>query len=39
MERKMGRMGHNSKAVYRAYARKAKVVLPFLGEYERKIVQ
>jgi hypothetical protein len=28
--------GHNSKAVHRAYARKAKVVLPSLGEYERQ---
>ncbi|HTV41814.1 MAG TPA: hypothetical protein VMF08_14625 [Candidatus Sulfotelmatobacter sp.] len=32
-------LGHNSKAVHRAYARKAKVELPPLGEYERKIVQ
>jgi integrase len=31
-------LGHNSKAVHRAYARKAKVELPSLGEYERKIV-
>jgi hypothetical protein len=27
---------HNSKAVHRAYARKAKVELPSLGEYERQ---
>jgi integrase len=31
-------LGHNSKAVHRAYARKAKVELPSLSEYERKIV-
>jgi integrase len=31
-------LGHNSKAVHRAYARKAKVELPSLGEYERRIV-
>ncbi len=29
-------LGHNSKAVHRAYARKAKVELPSLGEYERQ---
>lgn len=29
-------LGHNSKAVHRAYARKAKVELPPLGEYERQ---
>jgi integrase len=29
-------LGHNSKAVHRAYARKAKVELPSLGEYERR---
>ena len=28
-------LGHNSKAVHRAYTRKAKVELPSLGEYER----
>jgi len=28
--------GHNSKAVHRAYARKAQVVVPSLEEYERK---
>jgi integrase len=27
-------LGHNSKAVHRAYARKAQVELPSLGEYE-----
>jgi len=31
-------LGHNSKAVHRAYARKAQVVLPPLEEYEQKIV-
>ena len=30
-------LGHNSKAVHRAYARKAKVELPSLGEYERQL--
>jgi hypothetical protein len=29
-------LGHNSKAVHRAYARKAKVELPSLSEYERQ---
>jgi len=29
-------LGHNSKAVHRAYARKARVELPSLGEYERE---
>ena len=29
-------LGHNSKAVHRAYARKAKVELLSLGEYERQ---
>ena len=32
-------LGHNSKAVHRAYAKKAQVTLPPLEEYERKIVQ
>jgi len=31
-------LGHNSIAVHRAYAKKAKVKLPSLEEYERKIV-
>jgi integrase len=31
-------LGHNSKAVHRAYAKRALVVLPPLEEYERKIV-
>jgi len=31
-------LGHNSKAIHRAYARKAQVVLPSLEEYEQKIV-
>ena len=29
-------LGHNSKAVHRAYARKAHVVIPTLEDYERK---
>ena len=29
-------LGHNSKAVHRAYARRAQVELPSLGEYERR---
>jgi hypothetical protein len=28
---------HNSKAVHRAYARKAQVVIPTLEDYERKL--
>ncbi len=32
-------LGHNSKAVHRAYAKKAQVTLPPLEEYEQKIVQ
>jgi integrase len=32
-------LGHNSIAVHRAYAKKAKVKLPSLEEYERKIVR
>jgi hypothetical protein len=28
-------LGHNSKAVHRAYARNAQVVLPSLDEYEK----
>jgi len=31
-------LGHNSIAVHRAYAKKAKVKLPSLEEYERKVV-
>ena len=31
-------LGHNSKAVHRAYAKAAQVTLPPLEEYERKIV-
>jgi hypothetical protein len=31
-------LGHNSKAVHRAYARNAQVVLPPLEDYERNIV-
>jgi integrase len=30
-------LGHNSKAVHRAYARKARVVIPTLEDYERKL--
>jgi hypothetical protein len=29
-------LGHQSKAVHRAYARKAQVVIPTLEDYERK---
>lgn len=29
-------LGHNSKAIHRAYARKAQVELPSLGEFERQ---
>jgi hypothetical protein len=29
-------LGHNSKAVHRAYAKNAKVTLPPLEEYERE---
>ena len=32
-------LGHGSKAVARAYAKKAKVLIPCLDEYEQKIVQ
>ena len=31
-------LGHGSKAVARAYAKKAKVLVPSLEEYEQKIV-
>jgi integrase len=31
-------LGHNSKAVHRAYAKNALVELPCLSEYEQKIV-
>ena len=31
-------LGHNSKTVHRAYAKKAQVTLPPLEEYEAKIV-
>ena len=31
-------LGHNSKAVHRAYAKKARVELPSLESYEKKIV-
>ncbi len=30
-------LGHNSKAVHRACARKAQVVIPTLEDYERKL--
>ncbi|HTI73222.1 MAG TPA: tyrosine-type recombinase/integrase [Candidatus Limnocylindria bacterium] len=30
-------LGHNSKAIHRAYARKAQVVLPALEDFERKM--
>jgi hypothetical protein len=29
-------LGHNSKAVHRAYARKAQVTVPALEDYERE---
>jgi hypothetical protein len=32
-------LGHNSKAVHRAYARNAQVVLPPLEEYERRMAK
>jgi hypothetical protein len=32
----MENLGHNSKAVHRAYARRAQVELPSLSEYERQ---
>ena len=35
----MENLGHNSKAVHLAYAKKAKVLLPPLEEYEQKIIQ
>ncbi len=30
-------LGHNSKAVHRAYARKARVKVPSLEEYEKNV--
>jgi hypothetical protein len=30
-------LGHNSKAVHRAYAKKAHVLIPALDEYEKKM--
>lgn len=35
----MENLGHNSKAVHRAYSRKAEVKIPSLEEYENKIVK
>ncbi|HRZ38537.1 MAG TPA: tyrosine-type recombinase/integrase [Candidatus Paceibacterota bacterium] len=32
-------LGHNSQAVHRAYAKKAQVLLPPLGEYEQRAAQ
>ena len=32
-------LGHKSKAVHRAYAKKARVELPSLESYEKKIVR
>ena len=29
-------LGHNSKAIHRAYAKKAQVVIPTLEDYEKK---
>jgi hypothetical protein len=34
----MENLGHGSNAVTRAYAKKAKVLLPSLEEYEQKVV-
>jgi hypothetical protein len=34
----MENLGHGSNAVARAYAKKAKVLLPSLEEYEQKVV-
>lgn len=34
----MEALGHNSKAIHRAYAKNAQVKLPSLEEYEKKIV-
>jgi integrase len=34
----MENLGHNSKAVHRAYAKKAQVRIPSLEEYEKKII-
>jgi predicted RNA-binding protein Jag len=34
----MKALGHSSKAIHRAYSKKAQVRLPSLEEYERKIV-
>ena len=31
-------LGHNSKAIHRAYAKKAEIVVPSLEDYERKMV-
>ena len=31
-------LGHNSKAIHRAYAKKAEIVVPSLEEYEKKFV-
>ena len=31
-------LGHDSKAVHRAYAKKAQVVLPPLEDFEKKII-
>lgn len=32
-------LGHNSKAVHRAYAKKAVVKIPSLADYKKNIVQ
>jgi hypothetical protein len=29
-------LGHNSKAIHRAYAKKAEIIVPSLEEYEAK---
>ena len=32
-------LGHNSKAVHRAYAKKAQVILPALEDFEKKVIR
>jgi hypothetical protein len=32
-------LGHNSKAVHRAYAKRALMKIPSLEDYEKKVVQ
>jgi hypothetical protein len=35
----MAALGHNSRAVHHAYAKKAKVTCPSLESYEKKIIR